>query len=376
MSDIGGRSAAGSHTVASNFQARILNPTESVMSETEAPTRSSPIDIGRDEAIAMYYRMRLIRRFEENVVDLVNSNEIAGVTHEYVGQEAVAVGVCSALNADDVITSTHRGHGHIIAKGGKVRFMLAELMGRITGYNKGRGGSMHIADFSLGIFGANGIVAAGAPIACGAAFAFQRQGQGRLAASFFGDGAINQGVLAESLNLAAIWKLPVVFICENNGYAVTTPIGDVITDELWHRAAAFGVLSVAVDGMDVFAVRRAMAEAVARARSGQGPSFLECRTYRYVGHQTAERVMKLSYRTNAEIEEWRQRDAIEACARRLIETGAWAAEDRAVADAAVEAEIEEGIAFARTSSWPDEADALKYMYASPYPDLPAKGWEA
>ena len=334
------------------------------------------LGVGADLAFAMYHRMRLIRRFEEHIVDLVNSNEIAGVTHEYIGQEAVAVGICSALRSNDVITSTHRGHGHIIAKGGEVRFMLAELMGRATGYNKGRGGSMHIADFSLGIYGANGIVAAGAPIACGAAYSFKWRQTGQVAASFFGDGGINQGVLSESLNLAAIWNLPVIFVCENNGYAVTTPITAVSNEKLWKRAAAFGVSSVAVDGMDVRAVYEVAQEAVERARRGDGPSFIECRTYRYLGHQTAERVMKLSYRSEAEIEEWRRRDAIEAWAHQLIESGQWTDKDRADADAAVEAELEEGIAFARESDWPNPASALDFMYASPYPDIPAKGWEA
>lgn len=343
--------------------------------ENESLAASVLLDATPDEAVEMYRRMRLIRRFEENIVALVNTNEIAGVTHEYIGQEAVAVGICSALRVADVITSTHRGHGHIIAKGGKVRFMLAELMGRATGYNKGRGGSMHIADFSLGIYGANGIVAAGAPIACGAAYTFKWRRTDQVAVSFFGDGAINQGVLSESLNLAAIWKLPVVFVCENNGYAVTTPIAEVSNEELWRRAAAFGVSSVAVDGMDVFAVHRAASEAVDRARLGGGPSFIECRTYRYVGHQTAERVMNLSYRTDAEIEEWRLRDAIEACNRELLESGTWTSEDRARIDAEVEAEIEEGIKFARDSSWPKATDALDYMYSSPYPEIPARGWE-
>lgn len=234
---------------------------------------------------------------------------------------------------------------------------------------------MHIADFSLGIYGANGIVAAGAPIACGAAYTFKWRRTDQVAVSFFGDGAINQGVLSESLNLAAIWKLPVVFVCENNGYAVTTPIAEVSNEELWRRAAAFGVSSVAVDGMDVFAVHRAASEAVDRARLGGGPSFIECRTYRYVGHQTAERVMNLSYRTDAEIEEWRLRDAIEACNRELLESGTWTSEDRARIDAEVEAEIEEGIKFARDSSWPKATDALDYMYSSPYPEIPARGWE-
>ena len=188
-------------------------------------TNISPTQSGltTELAIEMYRKMRLIRRFEERVIDLVNANEIAGVTHEYIGEEAIAVGVCSALQKEDVISSTHRGHGHIIAKGGEVRRMMAELLGRVTGYNRGKGGSMHIADLSLGIYGANGIVAAGVPIAAGAAWASLIKKTGIVAATFFGDGGANQGVVHETMNLAGIWKLPILFICENNQYAVTTP---------------------------------------------------------------------------------------------------------------------------------------------------------
>ncbi|RZJ02213.1 MAG: thiamine pyrophosphate-dependent dehydrogenase E1 component subunit alpha, partial [Haliea sp.] len=232
--------------------------------------------------------MRLIRRFEERVAEQVDANEIAGVCHEYIGQEAVATGVCAALRDDDVITSTHRGHGHIIAKGGKVRYMLAELFGRTTGYNQGRGGSMHIADMRIGIFGANGIVGAGAPMACGAAYRFKRAGDDRVAVPFFGDGAINQGVLHEALNLGAIWNLPVVYVCENNMYAITTPLREVTKLPPHERARAYGMPGIVADGMDVQAVYEATREAVRRARAGEGPSFLEFETYRYVGHYTAE----------------------------------------------------------------------------------------
>src|SRR5438093_6607350 len=185
-------------------------------------SRAAAEDAGSVRA-RLYRTMRLIRRFEERVVELVNANEIAGVTHEYVGQEAVAAGVCAALRQDDVITSTHRGHGHVIAKGADVRRMMAELLGRTTGLNRGRGGSMHIADVSLGILGANGIVGAASPFAAGAAWAARQAGKDRVAVTFFGDGGVNQGVLLETMNLAAIWKLPVVFVCENNAYAVTMP---------------------------------------------------------------------------------------------------------------------------------------------------------
>lgn len=333
------------------------------------------VDVSIEMAERMYHLMRMIRRFEERTVELVDANEIAGVTHEYVGQEAVAAGVCTALRDDDIITSTHRGHGHIIAKGGKVRYMLAELMGRETGYNKGRGGSMHIADLSLGIYGANGIVSAGAPIACGAAHSFKRHRSDRVAVAFFGDGGANQGVLQESLNLATIWDLPVVFVCENNLYAITTPIKAMTRVELHVRAAAFGMPGEATDGMDVQAVHEATLRAVERARAGQGPTFLECRTYRYFGHYTGERYMKLGYRTDEEIEQWRKRDAVVTWGQRLIEAGLWTKADRDTVDQAVEDELEEAVAFARQSPWPHPSTALDHMYAKPYPGTPAWGRE-
>jgi acetoin:2,6-dichlorophenolindophenol oxidoreductase subunit alpha len=323
--------------------------------------------------VELYYRMLLIRRFEERVVALVNTNEIAGITHEYVGQEAVAVGVCAALQNEDIITSTHRGHGHLIAKGGNVGPMLAELMGREGGYNKGRGGSMHIAAFPLGVYGANGMVGAGAPMACGAAFRFRVAGTPNVAVAFFGDGAINQGVLHEALNLAAVWDLPVVFVCENNGYAVSTPVASVTRTELWQRGASYGMVAARVDGMDVGAVRAAAAEAVQRARSESRPTFLECRTYRYVGHQTSERLLNLNYRTDDEIAEWRTRDPIENWARQLTAGGTWGESIRAAVDQAVDETLEAGVSFARSSAWPAARSALDYMYATAYPGLPDPG---
>lgn len=328
-------------------------------------------------ALRMYHQMRLIRRFEERVVDLVNENEIPGIAHEYAGQEAVAVGICSALRGDDIITSTHRGHGHLIAKGGDPRHMFAELMGRETGYNRGRGGSMHIAAMSLGVYGANGIVGAGVPMACGAAFAFHEDGLDRIAVAFFGDGAMNQGVVHEALNLAAIWNLPVLLVCENNGYAITTPLPAVSKVEICRRAEAYGMPGVPVDGMDVEAVYDAARAAAERARSGDGPTFLECRTYRYFGHHTAERMMPdLNYRTAAEVEHWRQRDPVVTWGRRLQQAGIATAADLEAAAARIEAELDAAVAFARQSPWPDPATALDHMYARPYPGLPARGWQA
>ncbi|WP_027007990.1 thiamine pyrophosphate-dependent dehydrogenase E1 component subunit alpha [Conexibacter woesei] len=306
----------------------------------------------------LYRTMRTIRRFEETVVELVNANEIAGVTHEYIGQEAVATGVCAALRDDDVITSTHRGHGHVIAKGAEVSRMLAELLGRTTGLNRARGGSMHIADVSLGIYGANGIVAAGAPIAAGAAWAGVQAGSDRVAVVFFGDGAINQGVLHETMNMAGIWKLPVLFVCENNGYAVSFSSQEATSGSITGRAAAYDMPAVHVDGMDAEAVLQATATAVAHARSGGGPSFLECETYRFVGHHTAERTMNLGYRTDEEIERWRERDPLRVLAERM------APDDVAALDDEVEQLLEAALAFARESPRPEASEALDYVYAS------------
>lgn len=327
-----------------------------------------------DLGLKMYRGMLRIRRFEERVIRLVNENEIAGVTHEYIGQEAVAVGVCSALHTDDVITSTHRGHGHILAKGGQPQRMMAELFGKSTGYNRGRGGSMHIADVSLGIYGANGIVAAGAPIAMGAAWAAQARSTAGVAVSFFGDGAMNQGVLHETMNMASLWKLPILFVCENNGYAVTLSAAQSSANPNFSaRAAAYSMPGVKVDGMDVPSVFEAAQAAVQRARSGEGPTFLECLTYRYMGHHTAEATMSLNYRANEEIEAWKRKDPIQSLARQLQDIGVPEAKLQTIHQE-IERELEAAVEYARQSPEPHPEESLERMYATPYPGIPAKGW--
>lgn len=324
----------------------------------------------------LYRKMRLIRRFEERVIELVNANAIAGVTHEYIGEEAIAVGVCSLLRPDDVITSTHRGHGHILAKGGEPRRMMAELFGRETGYNRGKGGSMHIADLSLGIYGANGMVAGGVPIAAGAAWAAKVTRSGRVAVAFFGDGAVNQGVLHETMNLAAIWRLPILFVCENNQYAVSTPVTYATSgDDIAGRAAAYGFPGAAVDGMDIEAVIAATGPAVERARCGDGPSLLECKAYRYQGHFTAERALGLKYRSAEEIETWRKRDPVVNWVRKLEERGVLGTPERLKLDEAVEAAINEAVEYARSSPFPSAEEALDHMYAIGYPSAPARGFK-
>lgn len=308
---------------------------------------------------ARRYRMiRLIRGFELRALDLVDSGDIVGGIHPYIGQEAVAVGVCAALRADDLITSTHRGHGHVLAKGSDPRRMLAELAGRSTGLNQGRGGSMHAADVRKGILGANGIVGASAPISVGAAWAARQAGTGQVVVTFFGDGALNQGVLLEAMNLASLWQLPVLFVCENNGYATTMPISGAVAGTVTGRATAFGIRAVPVDGMDVEAVRAAAADAVEHARAGRGPSFLECATYRFEGHHTMEKQYRLDYRTQAEIDQWRQRDPLESAGALIPEP------ERARIDAEIDALLAEAVEFALGSPHPDPSGALDHLYAS------------
>ncbi len=316
---------------------------------------------GRPGDAVLYRTMRLIRAFEERVVDLVNSNEIAGVTHECIGQEAVAVGACAALSSGDVITSTHRGHGHLLAKGADPRRMMAELLGRSTGLNHGRGGSMHITDVSLGIYGANGIVAAGVPIATGAAWSFRLRRTDQVALTFFGDGGLSQGVLYESLNLASLHALPIVFLCENNGYAVTLAAKDGVAGSILERVKSFAMPATHVDGMDVFAVHEVVSEAVAHARSGAGPAFVECETYRYSGHNTGERQLGLSYRSSDEIERWRALDPLKRLGSSL-EDEVCRQIDREVA-----AVIDDAVEYARKSPAPELAESTEYMYASPIP---------
>ena len=306
----------------------------------------------------LYRCIRLIRRFEEHAIELVRSGDIIGGIHPYIGQEAIAAGVCAALRPDDIITSTHRGHGHVLAKGADPARMLAELAGKATGLNRGRGGSMHAADFSLGIYGANGIVGAGAPIAVGAAWAHRNAGTDRVAVSFFGDGAVNQGVFLETLNLAALWHIPVLFVCENNGYATTLTVDQAVAGTITGRGEAFGIPSATVDGMDAEAVYEAADAAVARARAGGGPTLLECHTYRFDAHHTWEHKARVRYRTDEEVAAGRSRDPL------LIQGDRIDAGRRADIDAEIEALLDEAVAFARSSPPPDLSGALDYLYAT------------
>lgn len=306
----------------------------------------------------LYRTIRLIRRFEERAIELVHSGEIIGGIHPYIGQEAIAAGVCAALAETDIITSTHRGHGHVLAKGADPVLMLAELAGRATGLNQGRGGSMHAADFGLGIYGANGIVGAGGAIAVGAAWAHRLRGDDRVSVSFFGDGAVNQGVLLEAFNLAALWRVPTIFVCENNGYATTLTVSDAIAGTVTERATAFGMPAVTVDGMDAHAVHEATAAGVALARAGGGPSFVECVTYRFDAHHTWEHKARVRYRDEAEMAEGRSRDPL------LIQGDRLPGALREQIDAEIEALLDSAVEFARSSPAPDPAGAMDHLYAT------------
>ena len=315
--------------------------------------------------LQMYRTMLRIRRFEEKLVELKARASIPGLLHLYIGEEATATGVCAALLPNDFITSTHRGHGHCIAKGGEISRMMAELFGRITGYCNGKGGSMHIANLELGILGANGIVGAGMPIAGGAGLSIKMRGTDQVAACFFGDGATNQGAFHESLNMAALWKLPVIYICENNQYAISvaqsrsTSIKDV-----YMRKDAYGIHGCMVDGNDVMAVYEAAQDAARRARNGEGPTLLECKTYRWRGHYEGEADRTYTYRTAEEIEGWKKGCPIERFRKKLLEEKAFVQEDFDRINLEVKQEIEEAIRFAEDSPFPEPEDALKGLYAA------------
>ncbi len=316
----------------------------------------------REMALRLYRVMRTIRRFEQRATQLFGENKIWGTIHSYAGQEAVAVGVCAHLSDDDWITSTHRGHGHCIAKGADLGRMFAELLGRETGYCRGRGGSMHIADTSKGNLGANGIVGGGIPIAVGAGLTAKQLGQRHVAVSFFGDGGLNQGSFHEAANLAAIWKLPVLFVCENNQYAETNPVKDAFPiDDLSKRAVAYGMPGLRVDGQDIRATHAAAGEAVARARRGEGPTLILAETYRYEGHYYGDPQV---YRTKDEIEQWRKRDPL-SIARDWIAADrlATAAELDAI-DREVDEEIERGVRFAEESPPASPIRLPEDVYAS------------
>ncbi len=308
----------------------------------------------------LYRRMALIREFELRAIRERRNGLIPGFIHACVGQEATAVGACTALRPDDVITSTHRGHGHLIAKGGDPRYMMAELAARGVGYCGGKGGSLHMADFNLGILGANGIVAGGIPMAVGAALAFQMRNEQRIALAFFGDGAVNEGAFHEAANLAGLWKLPVIFFCENNLYGEGTPQHrQAPLRDLAQRAASYGFPGVIIDGNDVMAVYEATTQAAERARAGEGPTFIEGKTYRYRGHYEGDPMV---YRSQEELAAWKARDPIRRWRERLLASGDAQASELEIIDKEVQEQLDEAVAFAKASPPPPLEAALAGVY--------------
>ena len=319
------------------------------------------MDIPPDTLRHMFERMVLLREFDERCGRLMQENRTKGAVHLYCGEEAVAVGLCTHLTNKDYITSTHRGHGHLLAKGGDPKFMYAELFGRSTGYCKGKGGSMHIADLDLGMLGANGIVGAGPPIALGAAFACHYRKDGNVAVCFFGDGASNEGTFHEAANMAGLFRLPLVLVCENNLYGEWTRQADhQPIDDIADRAASYDMPGVTVDGMDAFAVYEAAGEAIARARRGEGPTLLECKTYRYYDHVGVD-FGKL-VRDPDEVASWKARDPLEQFPRRLVEMGVLTQADIDRITAETRARIEEAVDFAEASPHADPAFLLDDVY--------------
>ena len=309
----------------------------------------------------MFRKMLEIRFFEEKVFDLYAQNLVPGTIHLYTGEEAVAVGVCSNLRKNDYITSTHRGHGHCIAKGADLKRTMAEILGKKTGYCKGKGGSMHIADFSMGMLGATAVVGAGIPIAVGAGLSIKLRKASQVVACFFGEGASNQGTFHEGINMAAIWKLPVIFICENNLYAMGTRQSRVmLIENIADRASAYGIPGVVVDGNDVLAVYEATLRAVERARKGEGPTLIECKTYSHKGHS---RVDPAKYRPREEVEEWIAKDPIKRFKEKLLRDGILAETEFQQITREVTVEIEEAVRFAMESPYPAPEEALEDVYA-------------
>ena len=317
--------------------------------------------ISKEKMIQMYKTMYRIRQFESKLQQFFADGKIPGFVHLYLGEEAVAAGACAALEKEDYITSTHRGHGHLIAKGGDLKKMMAEIYGKSTGYCKGKGGSMHIADVDLGILGANGIVGGGGPIAAGAGMAIQYRGDSQVAVCFFGDGASNQGTTQEALNLASAWQLPVVFVNENNGYGISCHISKsmAITD-IADRAAGYDMPGVIVDGNDVIAVHEAISAAVDRARKGEGPSLVECKTYRWRGHFEGD---ACTYREPGELEDWVKKDPIPRFAQKMLDDKILTQKELDQHHADIDTELEEAIVFAEESPLPEPADMFEDIYA-------------
>jgi TPP-dependent pyruvate/acetoin dehydrogenase alpha subunit len=328
-----------------------------MMTTETRPEAASP---AREECLALYRELLLIRRFEERCNALFLQGKIPSTLHLYIGQEAVAVGVCAALRTEDYVTSTHRPHGHALAKGVSPGAIMAELYAKVTGCCKGKGGSMHVGDVAVGMVPAIAIVGGGAPIAAGMGLSAKMRGTDQVVASFFGDGGANEGAVHEAMNMAAVWKLPVLFVCENNLYGASTAVAEVMAVEhVADRASAYGMPGLVVDGNDVLAVRAVTRAAVERARRGEGPTLIECKTYRLCGHSRSD---ACGYRTRDEETEWRGRDPLTVLASQMRAAGSGVDEALERVEREVEAEIDAAVAFAEESPDPAPEDALRHVF--------------
>lgn len=327
------------------------------------------MNINQDILKLILRRMWIVRHFEVKVMEVHSAGEFAGAAHPYIGEEAVAVGACAALRDTDYIAGNHRSHGHPLAKGGSVNKAMAELYGRVDGYCKGKGGSMHLADFSIGILGESGIVGSSVPVATGAALAAKIQGKDFVSLVFFGDGASNQGACHESMNLASVWKLPVIFLCENNQFAVTTSYEETVAvDHISDRASAYNMPGVLVDGQDAIAMYEATTAAVDRARAGEGPTLIEGLTYRFEEHSLGlGRVRRGEYRSEEQIDEWRKRDPIVIHEEYLISHEIASREECDAISSETEKMVEDAVDFARNSPFPEPEELFQDMWANPIP---------
>ena len=318
--------------------------------------------VNNEDLKTMFQKMLTIRRFEERAIREYEAGNLYGFIHSYIGQEAIAVGVCAHLRIDDRIVSNHRGHGHCIAKGADMKPMMAEIFGKKTGYCKGKGGSMHIADFKIGMLGANGIVGAGLPIATGSAIAAQLEDGDRISVVFFGDGAVGEGEFHESLNLASIWKLPIVFVCENNMYGVNTPTSySMAADNVADRAGAYSMPGEVADGNDLFTVYETARKAVDRARAGEGPSLIEFRTYRWRAHFEGGGMPDL--RPGDELEEWKKKCPVAFMKQKLVAMGVMDPDEIKILDAEIMTSVQEAVDFAVQSPEPAPEDAMEDIFS-------------
>ena len=331
-----------------------------MVTDIEAATA---LGLTKDQLLGLYRQMLEIRRAEEQLARLHQSGQIPGACHTYIGEEAIATGVCAQLRETDTVMSTHRGHGHALAKGVPPRELIAELLGKVTGCSHGRGGSMHLFKPEVGMLGTSGIVGPSILMATGAGYSALLQGSDRVSVAFFGDGAVGNGAFHEGLNLATIWDLPVIFVCENNLYATEVPFRTVTRQpSVAARAASYGLPGVEVDGNDVLAVHRAASEAVVRARTGGGPTLLECKTYRTRPH--SEGMRDAGYRTREEVAEWKGRDPIARLRDQLLRDGIATEAEIGTVDAAVRELIAEAVEFAQASPWPDPATATTHVFSA------------